>query len=77
MSEKIDFVIDTKQRRPACVLIQAAYGCDSSLAGRLFLSDAWLVAPNDDMYLVSGTKEEWEAYQKELETRTRAGEFQK
>jgi hypothetical protein len=48
-------VFDLTLKRPACVLLQAAYGCDSSIP-HLFNTDTWLLAPTDDMriYCITG-----------------------
>ncbi len=62
-------VIDTKQRRPACVLLQAAMGGDSSIVSELLTVDSWLLAPNKDMYLVTGTKEQWRQFGESLKKR--------
>ena len=69
--EVIAFVIDVKQRRPGCVIIQAMGGCNSSLVSSLFPVESWLLAPTDDMYRVSGTMEEWRGFAEELKQRPR------
>ena len=61
MNEEITLVYDTDLKRPACVLIQAAYGCDSSQLGRLgFAADSWLTMPTPGMRKLSGDKALWE-----------------
>lgn len=40
---------DPKLRRPGCVLLQAAMGCDHHLLGRLFPAETWLAYPTPDM----------------------------
>jgi hypothetical protein len=52
-------IVDMKQRRPACALLQAAYGGDYGVLGRFFDSRDWLTAPTPDMQPVSGTREQW------------------
>lgn len=54
-----DLVYDVDLRAPACVLIQAAYGCDSSGALRYFDAAHWLLAPTPGMRKIAGTDEEW------------------
>lgn len=39
---------DIELMRPACVLLQAAYRCDFSLAD-LFPTETWLLSPTKDM----------------------------
>lgn len=53
-------VFDVKLKRPACVLLQAAYGCSPYGAVMKFDSETWLVMPTDDMRRIKGTKEQWE-----------------
>ena len=55
-------LFDPKQMRPACVLLQAASNADTTLFRRLFgaHSKLWLTFPNDDMRMMTGTREEWE-----------------
>lgn len=65
MSER-KLVIDVEQRRPGCVLIQAALGGDNHLVSSLFDATSWLVAPTPGMRLVSGTMEQWKAFAKEV-----------
>ena len=61
MSEKeLVMVYDTDLRRPACVLIQAAYGCDPRLLSDLgFDARSWLLAPTPGMKKLSATRERW------------------
>lgn len=56
---KINLVWDTKQNRPACVLLQAAYKADSWDLRRYFPAQTWLTFPTPDMRLVQGTDDEW------------------
>lgn len=58
---RIELIFDTTQMRPACVLLQAAFGVPSSnvtLAG--FDPQTWLTAPTDGMKRLAATKGEWE-----------------
>lgn len=53
-------VYDTDLRAPACVLLQAVFGCGSSpRALRHFDSLHWLTAPTPGMRKLEGTEEEW------------------
>lgn len=53
-AQRFPFIYDAKLKRPACVLLQAAFGGTSSLAHR-FDSRDWLVSPTPDMrgYMVT------------------------
>lgn len=59
---KISLIYDLKLRRPACVLLQALYGCGDSngFLQSTFDAKEWLTAPTEDMQRICGTKEEWE-----------------
>lgn len=59
--EDIVLVFDTKLKRPACVLIQSAYGCgyNNGFLQRTFDSRTWLLAPTPDMARIRGTREQW------------------
>ncbi len=59
---KITLVVDTKLRRPACVLLQAVAGCPYGIVTELFDSACWLVQPTPDMVRVTGTREQWEQF---------------
>lgn len=55
-----DLIYDIELKRPACVLLQAAYGCGASpQALRYFGAESWLVAPTKGMRRISCTKDEW------------------
>lgn len=41
---------DAKLMRPACVILQAAFGCGPSIAHR-FPTTSWLLAPTPDMHV--------------------------
>ena len=43
-------VFDAKLMRPACVLLQVAYGGISQVA-HLFPTESWLIAPTDDLHV--------------------------
>ena len=59
--ETVTMVFDVKQKRPACVLLQAAFGCGESngFLQMNFDSRDWLVVPTQDMRKIPGTKEQW------------------
>ena len=59
--EDIVLVFDKKLKRPACVLLQAVYGCghNNGFLQMTFDSNTWLVAPTPDMVRVRGTREQW------------------
>lgn len=73
MSEVI-LVVDVKQHRPACVLLQAAYGCGDAngFLQSIFDARTWLVAPTDDMRRIAGTKEQWREFAKKANARSKA-----
>lgn len=50
-------VFDVKLKRPACVLLQAAYGADSAVAHK-FPVKSWLTFPTEDMHLFNATDDE-------------------
>ena len=50
-------VYDPVLKRPACVLLQAAYGCDSSLSHQ-FDTEDWLLAPTENMGVMEVTEEQ-------------------
>lgn len=56
---KTRLLIDVKQRRPGCVLLQAMARGDQSTLHKYFDPNDWLLAPTDEMRVVSGTEEEW------------------
>jgi len=58
---KRKLVFDIKLHRPACVLLQAAYGCgeSNSFLQMTFDSRDWLVSPTPDMRVIEGTEEQW------------------
>lgn len=50
---------DPKQRMPACVLLQAAYGVATD--SRILRNwDEWLTYPTEDMRVLNGTREQFE-----------------
>ena len=59
MSGKIVMAYDCDLKRPACVLLQAVMGGDSSAVSRFFGAESWLLAPTPGMRLIAGTAEEW------------------
>jgi len=58
---KVNLIYDVELRRPACILIQAAYGCDYMRLYRYFPSDTWLDSLTTGMRKISGTDREWKA----------------
>lgn len=58
------FLIDTKLKRPACVLLQAAAGTDIHDFQRLFGGDStnWLVAPTPNMAIIDATEQQWRKF---------------
>ncbi len=59
---QLRLVVDVVQRRPACVLLQAAYGMGARpRALRYFDAADWLTVPTPDMRIVTGTDDEWRA----------------
>ena len=61
MSDKHVLVYDFELKAPACVLIQAIYGCGSNSAVlNLFESKHWLTSPTPGMRKTAGTEEQWE-----------------
>lgn len=55
-----DLVFDVEKKAVACLLLQAAFGCDSSLVHRFgFDTATWLVAPTESMRKIRGTEEQW------------------
>jgi hypothetical protein len=60
-------VFDTKLKRPACVLLQAAMGGDPQLAN-LFPSESWLLSVTPDMGLYTVTPEQLPKIIKTTET---------
>jgi len=57
MKTKIAF--DVELMRPACVLVAAGYGADSSVPS-LFPTDSWLLHPTDDMAVFEITDDQLE-----------------
>lgn len=62
MTDEIVLVFDTKLRRPACVLLQALYGCghNNGFLQMTFDAQDWLTSPTEDMVRISGSREQWE-----------------
>lgn len=56
----VDLIYDLNLLAPACVLLQAVAGCDTSALSRHFASRHWLVAPTPGMRRITGTDEEWQ-----------------
>jgi hypothetical protein len=70
MTDTRKLVVDVKQRRPACAIVQAVFGV-SGANDILCMFDpgTWLLAPTDDMHLVEGTMEQWRGFAKECNSR--------
>lgn len=72
MNDKLALVVDVKQRRPACVLLQAAFGAfDYHRLMSQFDPASWLVFPTDDMRLIEGSIAQWEHFAVECNQRYR------
>lgn len=55
-----DLMFDVEKKAVACVLLQAAFGCDNSLVQRFgFDTSTWLVAVTPGMKMIRGTEEDW------------------
>lgn len=60
MAEHV-LIYDCDKKAPACVIIQALYGCDGSLLYEFgFDSSTWLTYPTAGMKKIRGTREQWE-----------------
>ncbi len=58
--QQYELIFDTDKCAVACVLLQAALGCDSNLVNKFgFDPNTWLVAPTKGMSRIRGTEEEW------------------
>lgn len=55
----IPITFDRTLRKPACVILQAVMGGNSSVAGRLFTANSWLVNPTPDMKTYRAPLSEW------------------
>lgn len=52
---------DVDLKAPACVLLQAVYGCGSSPSAlRYFNSLHWLTSPTPGMRKIAGTAKQWQ-----------------
>lgn len=63
-TDEITLVVDVKNRRPGCVLLQSAYGCGrfNGFLSRTFDTEDWLLAPSKDFRRVTGTRQQWETH---------------
>jgi hypothetical protein len=66
MSEKITLVLDKPTGRPMCVLLQAAFGCQSSIVSSAFDAETWFVSPQPEMIKVTDTVENWRKHAAEI-----------
>lgn len=57
---------DVEEMRPACVLLQAAFGCETKVANK-FPVETWLLAPTPNMRVYNATPEQLEALVKKVE----------
>jgi hypothetical protein len=67
--ETIPLVVDVVERRPACVLLQAGMGGTSRLISALFDPPTWVLAPNENLFMVRGTMEQWRDFADEVNAR--------
>jgi hypothetical protein len=68
MSELIAMAMHLPSRRPACVNLQAVFGCtDRNLFMQIFDSQDWEVSDITNIRLVTGTKEQWRRHARHLE----------
>lgn len=65
-----DMVFDSVDKRPACVLLQAAYGCPSDLV-HLFDTKLWHLAPRKTFVKVPCTREQVERHAERLNREAR------
>ncbi len=56
---KIKLLVDVKTRRPGCVLLQAVAGGDSHFVSTVFDTRHWLLAPTENMGMVTGSVTQW------------------
>jgi hypothetical protein len=75
MSEKITAVFNPQSGRIACVLLQAAYGCDNR-AAMLFDTSDWILAPESGLVKMTDTLENWRRVAG-MKVKERIGLFQK
>ena len=69
MSELIAIAMHLPSRRPACINLQAAFGCtDRNLFMQVFDSQDWEVGDIKNIKLVAGTREQWLKHARHLET---------
>lgn len=64
-----NLVVDAATKRPGCVLLQVPYGGDSRLVSELFDTEDWVLAPTKEMYVVNGTRQQWERHAELLRLR--------
>jgi hypothetical protein len=55
----VKIAFDCKLRKPGCVIVQAMFGADNSLAGQLFNVESWLLAPTPDMHVYNLPLSHW------------------
>ena len=61
-----DLVVDSVTKRPACVLLQAGYGCNSHLVSELFDSKTWHLSPRPTFVVVNGTLYQWKGHAEKI-----------
>lgn len=67
--ERRPLVIDLVQRRPACAIVQAAYGLSNNDLLAHFNPRSWLSPPNDDMRVIDGTDDEFAVFAADVNAR--------
>lgn len=71
MSELITMVVDIKDRRPGCAILQAYYGTPNNEVLHLFDADTWVLAPTPNLHKITGTMDQWRNFANECNARYR------
>lgn len=67
MSERTySMAFGLETRRPACVLLQVAYGGDSHAVSEFFDTRHWLLSPSEKFAMVEGTAEQFRGHNERL-----------
>lgn len=61
LDNSVELIVDSVTRRPACVLIQAVYGCAWSPLHRI-ATERWLVSPTPTMRRFTFSPGEFDRY---------------
>lgn len=56
---QVEVIFDPSKGMIACVLLQAAFGCNSSIP-QIFDTKDWLLAPSKGMERMSATRAQWQ-----------------